>query len=371
MRTFGLAAIATVVAVASFAASASAQASKVVSEADLFPQGNHRFIVHSDKVGRDFAVTVTMPVAYTKYRPPTTKVAVIYALDNGYDVAGPIAQMLSRTTDMSPAYVVSIGYIEGRPNMRSTDDLFQDVGQGAGGAAFQLFLTSELRPFIEARYPLDPAKAILFGHSFGGVFTANVLAESPKAFSGYIIGSPSVWADDTLVKRLAKAAPKADGVHVFLAVGGAEGGGMLDGEKQIAAALSVKGSAVKLESQVFAGAHHTAYYPQLATEAFEWLLPPSPSRKAVTLPEATYASLVGDYKTDDGRVINISHASNKTMIAIIGVPGYTELDPDSPQSFFVRGLDLPVVTFEGAADKPATALTVALGGMPTRAVRQN
>jgi predicted alpha/beta superfamily hydrolase len=362
MKTFWLAAIVAIAAAASFAASASAQALKVVSEADLFPLGNHRFIVHSDKVGRDFAVTVTMPVAFAKYGPPATKVAVIYALDNGYDVAGPIAQMLSRTTDMSPAYVVSIGYIEGQPNMRGTDDSHQ----GGGGAAFQQFLTSELRPFIEARYPLDPNKAVLFGHSAGGTFAANVLAQSPKAFFGYIIGSPGDGVD---VERLAKAAPKADGVRVFLAVGGAENETMLSNEKQVAAALSVKGSAVKLESRVFAGEGHTAYYPALASTAFHWLVPPSPSRTAVPLPEAGYARVVGDYKTEDGRIINISHASNKTFIAIIGVPGYTELDAESPQSFFVRGLYLPV-TFEGPADKPATALNVSLGGAPTRAVRQ-
>lgn len=363
MKTFWLAAVAAAAAVAPFAASASAQALKVVSEGDLPPRGQHRFIVHSDKVGRDFAVTVTMPLAYAIYGQPETKVAAIYALDNGYDIAGPLAQMLSRTGVMSPAYVVSIGYVEGQPNMRSTDYRHED----GGGAAFQQFLTSELRPFIEARYPLDPARAVLFGHSAGGTFAANALAQSPKAFYGYIIGSPGVSV--AAVERLAKAAPKADGVRVFLAVGGAENGAMLYYEKQIAEALSVKGSAVKLESRVYAGEGHTAYYPQMASAAFEWLLPASPSRTAVTLPVEAYARVAGDYKTDDGRVINISHSSNKTFIAVIEIPGQTELVAETPQSFFVKGLDLPVA-FEGAADKPATALTVLLGGAPTRAVRQ-
>jgi enterochelin esterase-like enzyme len=366
MKTFWLTAVAAVTAVAPFASSASAQALKVVSEADLHPQGHHRFIVHSDTVGRDFAVTATMPVAYATYGPPATKVAAIYALDNGYDIAGPIAQMLSRTGVMSPAYVVSIGYVEGRPNMRSTDYSYQ----GSGAAAFQQFLTSELRPFIEARYPLDPAKAVLFGHSAGAGVAVNLLAQSPKAFYGYIIGSAGFGYDNTLMERLAKAAPKADGVRVFLAVGGAEPQNMRDVEKQFAEALSVKGSAVKLESRVYAGEGHTAYYPQMASAAFEWLLPASPSRPAVTLSQTDYARVAGDYKTDDGRIINISHSSNKTFIAVIGIPGYTELSAETPQSFFVKGLDLPVVTFEGAADKPATALTVLLGGVQTRAVRQ-
>jgi predicted alpha/beta superfamily hydrolase len=227
MRAFWLAAIAAVGAVASFAASASAQTLKVVSEADLFPQGHHRFIVHSEKVGRDFAVTVTMPVAYAIYGQPATKVAAIYALDNGYDIAGPLAQMLSRTGIMAPAYVVSIGYIEGQPNMRATDYQWKDDWQGSGGAAFLQFLTNELRPFIEARYPLDPDRAVLFGHSYGGVFTTNALAVNPKSFHGYIIGSTSQISDE-LVERLEKAAPKANGVRVFIAAGGAEGPNVID-----------------------------------------------------------------------------------------------------------------------------------------------
>src|SRR5690349_23550764 len=135
MKTFWLAAFAVVAALASFG-SASAQGLKVVSEADLAPKGHHRFIVHSAKVDRDFAVTVTMPVAYAVYGQPTTKVAAIYALDNGYDIAGPLAQMLSRTGAMSPAYVVSIGYVEGQPNMRQSDYTYQ----GPSAEAFQQFL---------------------------------------------------------------------------------------------------------------------------------------------------------------------------------------------------------------------------------------
>jgi predicted alpha/beta superfamily hydrolase len=370
MKTFGLAAIAAVASFASFAGSASAQTLKVVSEADLFPPGHHRFVVHSDKVDRDFAVTVTMPVAFAIYGPPTTKVAAIYALDNGYDICGPLAQMLSRTGVISPAYVVSIGYVEGQPNMRAADYTFDFGGFGLdpGGPAFLQFLTTELRPLLEARYPLDPGKAVLFGHSYGGVFTVNALAENPKAFFGYIIGSAS-QISDTLVERLVRAAPKADGVRVFLAAGGAEGQYMIDFENRVAAALSVKGSAVKVETRVYAGESHTAYYPQMASAAFEWLLPPSTERKAVTLSAAQYVRLTGDYRTGDGRIINFSHSSNKTMIGIIGTPGYTELSAETERSFFVKGLDLPIVTFEGPDDKPATAMTVMLGGKPTRAVR--
>lgn len=374
MRAFWLAVVTAAVAVMTFAGGASAQSPnvatlKVMSEGDLYPRGHYRFVVHSEKVGRDFAVTVTMPAAYAQYGQPATKAAAIYALDNGYDVAGPIAQMLSRTGVMAPAYVVSIGYIEGQPKMRATDYRWQDFGDGSGGPAFLEFLMSELRPFLEARYPLDPARAVLFGHSYGGVFTVNTLAERPKAFSGYIIGSAS-QISDTLVANLRKAARQADGVRVFIAVGGSEGQSMVDFANRVEAALSVKGSVVKVTNHVYVGETHTAYYPQMAAAAFEWVLPPLPPRApGRALSAAQYALIVGDYRTDDGRIINISNASSKTMIGVIGVPGYTELVPETPRSFFVKGLDLPVVTFEGPAGEPAAAMVVLLDGKPTRAVR--
>ena len=193
MRAFWLAVVTALAAFASFAASASAQSPqvmglKVVSEADLAPQGHYRFIVHSEKIDRDFAVTVTMPVAYAKFGPPATKVAAIYALDNGYDIAGPLAQMLSRSGAMSPAYVVSIGYVEGQPNMRQTDYTYQ----GPGAEAFRQFLTSELRPFIEARYPLDPVTGLPVTDVRGRAVPREVHEGQPNRMQGAAVHG-STW----------------------------------------------------------------------------------------------------------------------------------------------------------------------------------
>src|SRR6185437_4614466 len=85
-----------------------------------------------------------------------------------------------------------------------------------GGAAFEAFLLEDLKPFIEAHYPADPRRSVLFGHSAGGLFAANVFADRPDAFYGYVIGSASAWADPSLFARLAAAAGKAHGQHVYL-----------------------------------------------------------------------------------------------------------------------------------------------------------
>ena len=260
------------------ACAASAAPLKVVSEAPAVQIGATQFIVHSESVGRDFLVKVSAPMAPT---PTGTKRPAIYALDGGYEVAGPIAWVLGGAGVMEPAFVVSVGYQPSDYHWRD-DDLahkpYRDEhGRMVGGkaAAFQAFLIEELKPFIESRFPVDAGRSILFGHSLGGVFTAHVLAERSGLFSGYVIASPAVWSDPGLLNRLHDAAPRLDG-RAFLAVGGAEPPRMLKGEADLVEALKTPGSRIAVRSEVFHGATHIAYYPALVTAAFPWLLPPKP-----------------------------------------------------------------------------------------------
>jgi enterochelin esterase-like enzyme len=205
---------------------------RVVSSGAYSSNGAEQFVLHSARIGRDFLIVVTPPPTTSvldgslpgRQRSMNRKFPAIYALDSGWGIAGPLAQMMAETQIMAPAYVVSIGYPAGQGDPRNVDLLhrtFVDNGQtyGGGGALFQKFLTDDLRPFVESRYPLDPDKAVLFGHSFGGLFTANVVATSPAAFSGYIIGSPSVWADPQLLSRLTAVASKGMGRRIYVAVG--------------------------------------------------------------------------------------------------------------------------------------------------------
>lgn len=61
-----------------------------------------------------------------------------------------------------------------------------------GGAELGRFILEDLRPFIAAQVPLDPARQGLFGHSFGGLFALWLLFTRPDAFSHWIAASPSI-----------------------------------------------------------------------------------------------------------------------------------------------------------------------------------
>ena len=357
----------------------------VLSESDYSAGGAREFVVHSALVARDFVVVVSSPPIFGSWVSADLKAAgskqlnqnlpAIYALDAGYGVAGPMGQMMAGVGTMSPAYVVSVGYGEGQASWHNTDLLHRSVTEsgvtyGGGGAKFQAFLTKELRPFLEATYPLDPMKAILCGHSFGGLFAANVLAESPEAFDGYVIASPSVWIDPQVLVKLASAA-KGNGRRVFVAVGEREEPRMLDGASQLAAILIAAPSSFKVDRRVFAGEGHISYYPLLIQAAFPWLLPPpGGERRAMTLSPEALQRVVGVYALADGRVVTVTLKQAKAFVQVTGLPGESELLAESAQRFFLPGGYNVLMTFEGAMDAPASSLIVSMNGAELRASRR-
>jgi len=348
---------------------------KVVSRGPAIQAGGDAFVLHSERTGRDYQVEVMVPTLSASL--PGQRFPAIIALDGGYGITGPIGRMLVDMAVMDPAYMVSVGYPPGAPNGRNRDLVHaperrqEDVTAGGGGAAFQAFLTDELGPFLEARYPIDGKRSILFGHSFGGLFAANVLASQPNAFGGYIIASPSLHWDDGLPIRLAKAASNGDGRRVLIAVGGKEPQRMLEAADKVAAALFGPGSTFKVRKRVFAGESHLSYYPAMVLADFPQILPrtaPIPDQRgAVSLDPSTYGRYLGAYRLADGRTVTVSAQGARLMGQLSGLPA-VELTPQSPTRFFVRGVDA-VVTFDDVGASPATSLVLKLNGAEARASR--
>ena len=356
-----LRAIATALAMGIVAAAcgpAGAEPLKVTTENPPLPPGYTRLVIHSDRIGRDFAVTVNTPGAVVFL--PGQKLPVIYALDSGYGLAGAQGSLLSNTAAMEPAIVVSVGYLPGQTGFRNTDLLHNKLTQdkvtiGGGGAAFEAFLLEDLKPFIEAKYPADPARSVLFGHSFGGLFAANVFADQPDAFYGYIIGSASAWADPALIARVAAAAPRAHGRRVYLSVGEKEGAGkpggatmMTDGYNGLLKALKGQPGVI-LKSQLYKGETHLSYYPRLVTDGFPHVLPPAMPLGAfqARLPDAVMAKYIGDYRLPDGRTFSISADKDGFVNGrVSGLPPIN-LQQNGPDRFYAAAADANI-TFDAA-----------------------
>ncbi|MFL5295721.1 MAG: alpha/beta hydrolase [Phenylobacterium sp.] len=356
----------------------------VVSDTPALPPSISHLAVHSDRLNRDFELWVSVPSATVFL--PGQKLPAIYALDSGYGIAGPQGTLLAATGAMAPAIIVSVGY---KPtgvlfrNLDLTHNKFTAAPTmppiGGGGAAFEAFLLEDLKPLIEAKYPADPNRAVLFGHSLGGLFAANVFADNPDAFAAYIIGSPSVWADPGVVARVAAAAPKAHGRRVYLTVGSDESAGaiggdnrMVDGFQSLAAVLKNQPGVI-LKTQLYAGETHLSYYPRLVTDGFPYVLPPARKLVArqVKLPDATLARYVGVYRMPDGRKITVTSDPRGQLMGQVTGLAPNPLQQNGPDRFYAPVADINVqfdatgVTLTGVdggklrADREAAAPTPA------------
>ena len=247
-----------------------------------------QFTLHSKIAGRDYLIQVSKP-----FLKPGEKAPVIYVLDGDLDfgiaegVMGPDGAVGS----MQPAYIVAIGYGVDKAKwlkMRNDDLLFVPASTsgpatGGHGDTFLRFLREELRPLIETRYAVDPHKAILAGQSYGGLFTAHVLLNTPDAFDGYVVGSPAVWAEPALLDKAASFRAPVK-VPVFIGVGTeeeAEFGGpfhMVSGTQALAAKLGDHDANIDMKLWLVPEENHFTVTAPLFERGFRFVLPaPAPT----------------------------------------------------------------------------------------------
>src|SRR6201999_1983766 len=74
----------------------------------------------------------------------------------------------------------------------------------AGRSAFFLrFIKEELKPYIQKNYRAS-TDAVYAGMAIGGVFGLYVLFHEPETFKRYLIASPSIWYDSTVLFKYEK-----------------------------------------------------------------------------------------------------------------------------------------------------------------------
>lgn len=184
--------------------------------------------------------------------PPAGGFPVLYTFDGDYSF-GLFADMAASLSDQvrragkAPAIVVALAYPAGEASMdRRTYDLTaaSDRADGSfelperpndrpwppvgGGDAFLDILEHEVKPFVAARFPVDPSRETLYGHSLGGQMVLHALFTRPDSFDAYVASSPSIWMNGGQALREAEAflgspaRPERQPIPLRLTVGGAE-----------------------------------------------------------------------------------------------------------------------------------------------------
>lgn len=185
--------------------------------------------------GRRYQVFVSLPPSYEA--SPGRTYPVLYVADADYGF--PLIRSISKRVNLEGPQVeefilVGLSYAEGDDGMTSRRRDYTPTAAGTrgardqvhgGGAAYQTYVRDQVLPFVEDRFHADPARRVFMGHSYGSLLGAQILFTQPELFSGYILGSPSLWYDD---RHMLKVEADYARTHrdlrakVFLYIGGYE-----------------------------------------------------------------------------------------------------------------------------------------------------
>jgi uncharacterized protein len=195
----------------------------MTSEPDILLASEVR-VMDSKHTGRAYRITISLPLGYASspnedwpFNNTPAKWPVVYVLDGNWyaSMVTGIIRPMCWCGCASDAIVVGIGYAEGKDAMEAFRESFtrrdfdltpvrdesveksmqeshkRPVPNG-GASVFHQFIKHELMPMIESEYRADPARRILVGHSYGGLFGLFGLFETPDLFETLIIGSPTL-----------------------------------------------------------------------------------------------------------------------------------------------------------------------------------
>ncbi|QNK60904.1 alpha/beta hydrolase [Paenibacillus sp. PAMC21692] len=209
--------------------------------------------IQSRRIGRRYRIFISIPAG----DPPPEGFPVLYTLDANASfasIAEAVRLQVRGPQGICPTIVVGIGYDAEGPIV--SEKRFLDYTDHAdpselpvrpdgsdwpvtgGATAFSDFIEEELKPAIEALYPVDRTRQTLFGHSLGGYYVLRTLAENPDSFQTYIAGSPSIWwKNHALLDRLPELERRLSSGEVraalLIGVGGREKAGMVEDAEQL------------------------------------------------------------------------------------------------------------------------------------------
>jgi len=252
--------------------------------------------IDSPVIERSYEIFVRLPPGYGDAENAGRRYPVLYLNDAHYvfQTAAGVTSAPMRHGGLEPMIMAGVSYALGEGGAASrgrdltpTENPAQ-TGHATGGArAFLSFMRDEVIPLVENTYRTDPARRILAGQSYGGLFGAYALLNEPGLFHDYILTSPSLWygkgAMFDIEAEAAKAGPLSG--RVFFAIGETEtpaisGGSydMVGDQKRFADLLRSRGhAALEVRDTVVEGGTHLTTFPIGLLRGLMWILPgPNP-----------------------------------------------------------------------------------------------
>lgn len=183
------------------------------------PVINDSFEIKSKILGEKREIYVYLP---SRYNESGLSYPVIYLLDGQslHNICSSFVQHYSGRERIPEAIVVGIPSTDRFRDFTPSEREAYNGGWGGGGAEdFLSFLSDELFPVVEEKYPTRDYR-MLIGHSYGGLFVTYTLSAKPDLFRAYLASSP--WfgeVDNELIEDLGNQAKKGyeKRTHLYIA----------------------------------------------------------------------------------------------------------------------------------------------------------
>jgi len=150
--------------------------------------------IHSGTLKENRKIWVYAPTNTSNLNQPEKRYPVLYLLDGEahfYSTIGIIQQLSQANGNGVLPEMIVVG-IENTNRFRDLVPAYPAAEKIEKANPFMNFLSAELMPYIEERYPTAPYKVIV-GHSLGGLTVIDLLVHYPSLFNAYIAIDPSLW----------------------------------------------------------------------------------------------------------------------------------------------------------------------------------
>jgi len=151
-----------------------------------------RVILTSEVLGEDRPLNIILPADFS----PDLTYPIVFALDGGANYLPSVAEDMH---SVQPDLIVV-----GIENVDRSRDMFPDPmpdrdNRGGGGARFLEFLTTELVPYIEGKYPASGYR-VISGQSNSGFFVLYAMLNATEVFDAYLASSPMIGWDWDMIR---------------------------------------------------------------------------------------------------------------------------------------------------------------------------
>ena len=195
-----------------------------------------RFNLHSVDGRRHYRIQLAIPRA----APPQAGYPLLAMLDGNAAFGSLTDEQLAGMAESGrPLLIAALGHetplgvdVEARsfdytPPVPGENPTWDDRMRNRLGGGAEIFLDHyerQVRPELQRRAPIDPARSTLWGHSYGGLLVLYTLFTRPRLFPRYSAADPSLWwHQGFILEAEQRARPLPAGTTELLLMAGSAG----------------------------------------------------------------------------------------------------------------------------------------------------